>query len=479
MKVLLVNPSISKGRSYGKFQKHGAILHPLGLCYIGAMLEKAGIDIEINDFCLNDLDILEQAQQVVRRSPGLAGFYVTTMAFNTALGIANKVKQINPGIKTVFGGPHATALPEQTLQNASVDFVCRGEGEYFTLDLVKELAAGSEDFSSINGLSYKKNGSIVHNDARSPIMDLDSLPFPARHLLPDVSHYRPASIYWRRLPSLHIYTTRGCPHKCIFCQSSQLAPGNVFGRRVRTHSIEYSISEIEHLIYKYHIKEVIINDDTFNINKKRVYDFCEAIMKKGLHKKIEWSCNIQVGARTADKDMLKMMRKAGCWQIMPGFESGDQEILNLIKKRITLEESMSVSRWARDVGLVIKANFILGHPMETRESLMKTIDFAHEIKAHFVSFTLMSPLPGTELYDMAPDYGFTNRTDFDSVAFSGSSEHVSFVPKDLTEAELRQYLDKAYRSTYLNPRVIFENVKALRSWAGVATYFQALMTLLF
>jgi len=479
MKVILVNPGISKSRSYGKFQKHGAVMHPLGLCYIGSMLEKADIDIEIYDFCLTDLDVGEQAQQIIRGQPKLVGFYVTTMAFTTALSIADKIKQISPTIKTIFGGPHVTALPDLAMQNLAVDFVGRGEGEYLMLDLVKVLAAGDDDFSNILGLSWRRNGATIHNRMRPPIMDLDLLPFPARHLLPDVSKYRPASIYWRRLPSLHIYTTRGCPHKCIFCQSSQLAPGNVFGRRVRSHSVDYSISEIKHLISDYHIKEIIINDDTFNINKRRVYDFCEAMMKKDLHKKIEWSCNIQVGSRTVDKDMLKIMRRAGCWQIMPGFESGDQKILNLIKKGITLEESMNVCRWAREVGLIIKANFILGHPLETHQSVMKTIHFAHKIKAHFVSFTLMSPLPGTELYDMAPNYGFTNRTDFDSVAFSGSSKHIPFVPKDLTEAELRQYLDKAYRSIYLNPRVVFENVKALRSWAGVATYFKALTTLLF
>jgi radical SAM superfamily enzyme YgiQ (UPF0313 family) len=428
---------------------------------------------------LTDLNGEKQAQHIIRGQPGLVGFYVTTMAFNTALSIADKIKQISPTIKTIFGGPHVTALPDLTMQNLAVDFICKGEGEYLMLDLVKVLAAKGDDFSNILGLSWQRNGVPIHNPMRPPIMDLDSLPFPARHLLPDISQYRPASIYWRRLPSLHIYTTRGCPHKCIFCQSSQLAPGNVFGRRVRSHSVDYSISEIDHLIRNYHVKEVIINDDTFNINKRRVYNFCESMMKKGLHRKIEWSCNIQVRSRAVDKDMLKMMRQAGCWQIMPGFESGDQEILNLIKKGITLEESMNVSRWAREVGLIIKANFILGHPMETRESVMKTIDFAHKIKAHFVSFTLMSPLPGTELYNMAPDYGLTNPMDFDSVAFSGSSEHIPFVPKDLTEAEVRRYLDKAYRSTYLNPRVVFENVKALRSWAGVTTYFQALLTLLF
>lgn len=452
-------------------------MHPLGLCYIGAMLLRHDCSVTIFDNCVHEKPVGDEVKEVLAFQPDVVGFYATTMGFNAACQIAKGVKAADPNIKTVLGGPHATALPTLTVEKEEIDFAVFGEGEHTMVELVKAIEDGG-GYSAIPGLAYKDGEGPHQNASRTAPQNMDDFPFPARHLLPPLTLYRPAAIYWRRLPSVHIFTSRGCPFACTFCQSSRLASGNIFGKKVRSHSVEYSVEEIDRLVKDFGVKEILINDDTFNVSKKRVYAFCEAIMKRGLHKKIEWTCNIQVSTPIIEAPLFKAMKKAGCWQVMPGIESGSQQILDMIKKGITLEEAERAVRLAKEAGLVIKANFILGHPTETKETIEETVRFAKRIRAHFASVTLMSPLPGTELYDSAKDFGHFDPFDFDSVAFAGGTDKVPFVPEGLTAEYLVETMHRVYRELYLHPRTVMMNLATVRSFEGLKTYWDALGTLL-
>jgi anaerobic magnesium-protoporphyrin IX monomethyl ester cyclase len=454
-------------------------MHPLGLCYLASILLKHRHEVQIFDNCVSELEPEAEVDRVNAFEPRVVGLYATTMGLSAATKIARGLKAKRPGVHVVVGGPHPTALPKLTLEReGSFDFAVSGEGEFTLLELVKALESGGGGFEGIQGLSWRDGGSVRVNPSRTPVASLDELPFPARHLLPPLGFYRPVAMYYRHLPCVHMFTSLGCPFTCTFCQSSRLAPGNLFGKKVRTHSAEYSLAEVEHLIKDFGVREIFIIDDVFNLSKKRVVEFCEGMIRKGFHKKLSWLCNVQVSRPVVDDELFKIMKRAGCWMIMPGFESGDQRILDVIKKGITLEDAARAVALAREAGLVVKGNFILGHPTETKDSVENTIRFAKKLKLHMAGFTMMLPLPGTELYENAREYGSFDPMDFDSITFSGTgSAQVPFVPHGLDADYLRKKVQEAHRRFFLSPGTIARNLGNVRSLDGVRNYWNALSAL--
>jgi len=301
------------------------------------------------------------------------------------------------------------------------------------------------------------------NAPRQPIKDLDSLPFPARHLLPPLDIYKPKAIMYKKLPSTQIFTSRGCPYQCVFCQ-------NPFGRRVRYHSPEYVVSEIEHLTKDYGIRDIVINDDTFTVNKERVHEICDLIDRRNID--IKWSCNVRVDC--VDLPLLKRMKGAGCWLIMPGLESGNDGILKTLKKGITVEQGRNVCRWARQVGLWIKPSFIIGNPLETENSIEDTIEFAVSLKTHYPSFALMTPLPGAELWETAEQYGVFDRSDLAKLT---PSQNACFVPYGLCADYLIRKQKEAFRRCYLNLGMIIRHLKGISSFEDVRKMSHAAMAI--
>ena len=293
-----------------------------------------------------------------------------------------------------------------------------------------------------------REGNELRDTGRRPfIADLDSLPFPAWDLLEGFpQRYLPAPFKVRQLPATTLVTTRGCPNTCIFCDRS------VFGSSCHAYSAEYVVRQMTELYHRYGIREFSFEDDTFITFKSRLQDICNRLIELGLD--ISWTCLGRVNHVTADN--LRLMKRAGCWQISFGIESGSQEILSLINKRIRLDQVRQAVRLSREAGIRTKGFFILGHPGETRETMRMTIDFALELPLDDISVCHMTPFPGTELHARAAEFG-----DFDPDWGAMNLLNIVFIPNGLTRNDLLSAQKELIRRFYFRPRIITDYGKRL------------------
>jgi radical SAM superfamily enzyme YgiQ (UPF0313 family) len=465
VKVLFLSPPLTTEEVYGIFAKAGAYQPFLGLCYLASVLRKKGHHICIIDPLAKKLTIDDILEELKAFNPHVVGITAATVSYLRAKTLAERVKETFPGMKIIIGGPHLLGFAEETMKEECFDFGVVGEGELTVPELIETLEGGVNGFEQIDGLVFKnKDGRIHRTPPRKYIKDLDTIPFPSRDLLPPLDIYRPAAAYYKRTPVTHMFTSRGCPCQCIFCETP-------FGKVVRYHSPDYVVGEIEHLIKDFGVREVMINDDTFTVNKDRVYKICELIRKQNLD--IIWTCNIRVN--TVDKPLLKAMKGAGCWLIMPGLESGSQKILDALKKGTTLEQARNAIAWAHEVGLMTMPSFIIGNPLDTEDTIEETIRFAKSLKTYYPKFTIMIPYPGTPLWNIAEKYGRIDRNG-DFSKFILASSEPPFVPHGLTKDVLIQKQREAFRRLYWDPAMIWRHLTSINSledikrlWKGVAT----------
>ena len=357
---------------------------PMGLSYIAAVLEKAGIEVEVEDFLVQDYDKKKLAKKIQDFSPEIIGITSVTMNFPIASQILRDCKDITGSAITVIGGPHASFTAEETLRSSPwIDLVVVGEGENTML----ALASGKEKLEEIDGIAYRNNGTIKRTAPRKWIEALDELPIPARHLF-QISRYFPTN------PKSGMITGRGCPFSCIFCVGHRMV-----GKKKRYRSPKLVVDEME-TILSLGFKGINIVDDLFTLNKKHVYTICDEI--KSRHLKFNWTCFARVD--TVDRELLSIISDAGCNFICYGVETGDQEMMNMLKKKITLKEVQEAVDLTKKAGIEAMASFILGLPGETEETLLKTIGFAHELETTCALHAL-APFPGTELYENADKLG--------------------------------------------------------------------------
>jgi hopanoid biosynthesis associated radical SAM protein HpnJ len=317
--------------------------------------------------------------------------FTSTPGLPGDIELATRAKAINPKLKIAFVGPHVTVLPEETLKQCpAIDFVARKEFDYSVTDYAK-----GKPLEEILGVSYRKNGSIVHNPDAPEVTDLDALPdvidIYARDL--DIKRY---NVPFLLHPFVALYTTRGCPAQCTFCLWPQTLSGHPWRKR-STDAVAAEMAKAKKLMPQ--VKEFFFDDDTFNIQGPRTVELCEKL--KPL--KLTWSCTSRV---TTSYDTLKAMKEAGCRLLIVGYESGDPQILKNIKKGATVERARQFTKDCKKLGLVIHGDFILGLPGESRESIRRTIDFAKELDVETIQVSVAHAYPGTELYEYAIKNGF-------------------------------------------------------------------------
>jgi len=386
----------------------------LGLSYIGAVLDEQGYYIRIYNADHEDREcdvsleevfkghqkyievvnnesnpIWQEISDKIREfRPDLVGISIVFSAtLKTVKHIARIVKQYNSEIKVVVGGPHATIAPEETLSYKFFDYLVRGEGEYTLLELVQ-----GKELTKIEGLSYKnEKGEIIHNFPRKFIENLDELPFPKLGL-----QYIPI-----KEPNENfgvIATSRGCPNRCVFCSSPKL-----WGRKVRHRSIDNVLEEIKQRYYKHGVCKYYFSDDNFNLDKKYAKKLCRAIINSGL--KIEFICEVIIGR--FDRELMELMKAAGCKRLKFGMESGSDRILKLMKKGINVEQIRQTCALAKEVGIDYTIYVMLGMPTETLEEMHQTLELAKELDAKYISLSIAMPQLGTELYEMALSMGIS------------------------------------------------------------------------
>jgi len=377
MKILLIDPPYNLEEIGGKKQIFRRVINKipsLGLGYLGAAAERNGYSVKIIDCNLgiNESGLIDAARKF---NPGIIGITATTPVFRNAIRVGSILRNIFPDAVLICGGSHPSASPEDTLSAGIFDFLVLGEGEDTFLELISYIEdKHSIDPEGIQGIAFLRQGKLFITQKRPRITNLDSLPFPARHLFPPLSAYRPTPASYRKLPLGIMMTSRGCPSQCTFCDRA------VFGEKFRQRSVDNVIAEIKELLGRYGAREIRFFDDTFTVNPAFVKDLCSKIKKLG----IPWTCLTRVTA--VNPDMLKMMRESGCWQVLFGLESGDNSVLNNLSKGNTVEQNREAVCWARKSGLSVRADFLVGSPWETKESFERTVQFAKSLPLDFAHF---------------------------------------------------------------------------------------------
>ena len=398
--ILLINPPQTRSLLTTQREQALSTVLPLGLAYLAAVLERDGYRVQVVDMMADDMRADALATRLRAAQPRLVGITSTIRLFNNGLRVARLVKQVVPSAAVVMGGPHASFTYEQALQKGSVDALCRFEGEQTLLELTGHyLRNDPAELSAIRGIAYPSDGHIVLTPARAFITDLDSLPFPARHLFP-IEHYPgPLSI-------ANVIVGRGCPFECIFCSANTLS-----GRRYRVRSAHNVLAEIVELLARYHLDEFYVVDDTFTVSRRRVKELCEGLIAAGV--RASWGCEARVN--TVDEELLRWLYAAGCRSIQYGAESGDDTVLAEVHKGITTEQVEAAVWAAHRIGLEVACSFVIGHPFDTRETVRKTIAFARHLIYDIgqqdgdprvrTKFAILTPLPGTPVYDQAEELG--------------------------------------------------------------------------
>jgi hopanoid biosynthesis associated radical SAM protein HpnJ len=368
--------------------------------------------------------------------------FTSTPGFASDVRLAHAVKDRNPKIRIAFVGPHVTVLPEKSLEDCpAIDFVYRKEFDYS----IPELAQGRPP-EAVLGISYRKNGAVVHNPDRPPIENLDALPHATdvykRDL--DITRY---DVPFLRHPYVSLYTTRGCPAQCTFCLWPQTLSGHPWRKR-STDDVVLEMAKAKD--YWPEVEEFFFDDDTFNIQKVRTMELCAKL--KPL--KLTWSCTSRV---TTDYETLKAMKEAGCRLLIVGYESGDAQILKNIKKGATIDRARQFTRDCHKLGLLIHGDFIIGLPGETRETINNTIAFAKQLDVQTIQVSVAHAYPGTELYDYVVQNGFlvSNRNMLDE--HGHQLAHISYprLPAD----EMLSALHRFYDEYYFRPKAIYRILK--------------------
>lgn len=460
--VLLINPPLY--RLHGQMQASP----PLGLLYIVRYLNEKGINTKVYNadyeagFIFRESDIAKRhkhlenlynpdfeawkaVRQIIKKhSPDIVGITTTTSSYISALNVAKIVKEETPDTKIILGGSHVTALPEEAASEPEIDAVVVGEGEQTML----EIAQGRK-YKDIKGLCFKHKKRIIKTQCRELIKDIDTLPFP---MLEDMIFEKT-----RKRTFSEMFSSRGCPYNCIFCASAL-----IWRRRLRLRRPEKIYEEMLFRKERYKAEDFQFGDDALTLNKERILTVCKYIRKLG----VTWSC--QTRADHITKEVVKAMKDGGCREVALGIESGNQRILDIARKNLKVEDVRRAAKIIKKGGIRLMTFFIFGLPGETEQSIKDTFNLIKEIRPDGIVANIATPLPGTELYNIAENNGWITNRNWANYYFLGRTDSVVQLPtierKKVVEAylKLQRMADNArakrIRKTFLNPSFIFKNV---------------------
>lgn len=422
VRILLVNPP-----SGGIYYRIGLFLPPLGLGYLAAVLRQSGHAVDIID--------LNVDKAALRNPPweewDLVGISGDTSRHKAALEIARQAKEA--GKIVVLGSYHATFMDEETLRTGYVDYVVRGEGEKIFTELADCLEHHG-DVGKVAGISYLMDGRVVRNPDGPVVSELDSLPYPARESLP-MKGYRTKKLSGRILTTL--VTSRGCPHNCFFCSSSQFA-----GTRWRSRHPRQIVDEIEHVVKDYDFGAVAFMDDNFTLNPRRVQEICREIVRRGLD--VFWWCFSRADTIVKNEAMVEDMAKAGAKMVFLGLENASQAVLNSYGKGFTTDVAARAVQILKKYGIRSWGSFIIGGLDETKENIRETVEYAKMLDVDIAEFSILTPFPGTALFQQAHQAGQITSYDWDRYDGAHAVLHTSH----LTPREIATETIKAYLSFY-------------------------------
>jgi radical SAM superfamily enzyme YgiQ (UPF0313 family) len=447
------------------------IMAPLGLLSLAAWLDRSGHQTTVHDCYAFPGEDDKMYSYLSEERPDFIGFSTTTSSFLDGIRLATKAKEVLPSVQVVFGGVHISAVREQLLRDYPfIDYGVVGEGEETLQALIE---ANGDGLHGIAGLIFRDQGTVLFNGFRKNLLDMDSLPFPAYEKLqgfPD-SYCLPIFSY-PKAPNTTVITSRGCPYTCSYCDRS------VFQRTYRYNSPQYMMEYLTYLQQRFNIKHVNIYDDTFTLHRQRVMEFCELKIKSGL--KMTFNC----AARTEQLDagMLAALKKAGCWMISLGIETGDPELLKkhrsyLPNKEMSnpLENIRETVHLIKKTGIRVKGLFMLGLPGETEESIKKSMEYVYSLPLDEFNLSKLTPFPGAPMYSTIHEHGA-----FDENWGMMNAANFTFVPTGFTQEQLEERHLEFYRCYFSRPKVLLNYVSMIwkspdswrRFWKDLPTFMR-------
>ncbi len=457
MRVLLIFPPPSSKYAHDYKNTIGVGI-PLGIAYLGAALEEAGFEADVFDFQLEG-NTPARLAETLKKGYGLVGVSCFTLSAPSAYRIIEMVREAAPGVPVVIGGPHPTALGPAVLDECGADAAALGEGERTIVQLAHAASAGGS-FANVKGIAYRQDGATIAAEPQPLVEDLDVLPPPALHLF-DVSRYAQPGGASRYFPSINMFTSRGCPYNCIFCFKK------LWGRECRFRSVEGIMGEIATLRDRYGAGEIAFFDDTFTSDRERVAALCERMLAE--KKRLPWRCNSRVDC--VDGELLSLMKRAGCYSIGYGIESGNAEVLRRCGKGITLEQVRKAIAETSRAGMESRGYFIFNLPGDTRTTMEETTRFALSLPLTVANFTIAQPYVGTRLREMVgggTEFSIDRGKWDDWAAYS--DKEVIYTQGDVGAEELKKINARAYMRFYLRPGYVMRVLKRINSAEQVKSY---------
>lgn len=460
MRVIVANPPWP-GQGYGTRSnirwphRRGdkVLTFPIYLAYTSSLLKSKGFKTHGIDAVDKEWGIFQFVEEARNFKPDIVFMEISTPSLPYDLQTAEQLKE-KLGCKIAFVGPHVNYFHERFIRNYGfIDYCIRDEIEFTSLELCEHLRDG-KPLAGIKGLTYRdEQGNVRANEKHPFERNIDQLPFADRDDFP-IESYQQAFFSGKKTALM--ISSRGCPSMCTFC----IWPQTMTGHLHRTRSAKNVADEIEWLMKNYGVDEIYFDDDTFIVDKKRVYELCDEILHRKL--KFTWLCMSRVNS--VDSDILKKMKLAGCTEIFYGFESGSQKLLNSIKKGATLNQAMNAVRMTQKAGMYATGSFIVGLPEDDLQSINETLRFAIKLRADYVQFVLAASFPGTELYETAEREGLLKLNSWEDL--DGTHGGV-LRTKYLTNHELEGAVRKMYVGYYTAPPIILQNLRNVRSAGDV------------
>ncbi len=438
--------------------RHFGHMPNIQLLYVAAILESLDVELLYLDIVgqgLSDTDVTDRLRQF---SPDIIAMSVYTSHFHNATRYAAYFKQSVPGARILLGGVHAMIFPIETLKyNPHVDYLCVGEAEMVLPEFVRRLRA-RESLEGLEGLVFRQDGEILFAGPAKECQDLDAVPFPARHLVPNEK-------YFNFISTRHNYTvfnsSRGCPFRCLFCEAS--------GKKWRARSASNVVDEFEQCYERFGIREIDVFDSSFTIDKKRVLDICRELIDRGLSKKMVW--NVRSRVDTIDREMLEALKEASCYRIFFGIESGNPAVLKKLRKMTDLARIREVVSLTDKIGISAFGYFLVGCPGDTRESMRQTVDFAKSLPLDFAIFNTLTPFPKTPLYEEY--YLPATGRDFWAEYVRGQDPDAAFIGRpwiNMDDDTLGRLAHKAMLEFYFRPGQMVRALKSVRSIEMIKRY---------
>ncbi len=457
MKILFLVPpeTITLESSVPKMLEGGKGFYPkLGLMYVASFYERVTGETPTFIDCPPEKYSEEEMVAKVRElQPDMVAMSIMTFNLLDALQAARAIHKVKPDVKICLGGPHVNLYPKETLALPEIDYVVFGEGEPIFTELVQTLdthGVDSDALSKVNGLGWKRGDEIYVNPAQTDLLDLNEIPFPARHLV-DVARYE--HIIGEGHQFFTIQATRGCPAACTFC--------DIRKTKFRERTPENVVAEIEQLV-EMGVDDLFFVDDTITINKRNLIATCDLMVKRGL------KINFKISARvdTVNPELLAALKRSGCYRIHYGVESATQRLLDYMEKGQTLDKVTRACKWTREAGIGYFAYCMIGIPTETKEEMFATVDFVKSLKPDYAQFSVCTPYPKTELYFRMLRDGVLPGDHWQTFAENPSPDFkIRFFNLDFTDEELRELQDECHARFYRSPTYLMKQVFKIRSWA--------------